>query len=97
MDLESKGRTGQDLAQEVMACAEPGAAVVVVQAEDGRPDATELLRMAGFQARSVAAYRTRSARVPPAVAQEIKDGEVDALAFASPSSVVSFGHRARRA
>ena len=29
-------------------------------------------------------------RVPPAVAQSIKDGEVDALAFASPSSVVSF-------
>lgn len=90
VDLESKGRTGHDLAQEVMAHAEPGAAVVVVQAEDGRPDATELLAMAGYQARSVAAYRTRNARVPPAVAQAVKDGEVDALAFASPSSVVSF-------
>ena len=90
VDLESTGRTGHDLAEEVMACAEPGAAVVVVQAEDGRPDATELLTMAGYQARSVAAYRTRSARVPPAVAQAIKDGEVDAVAFASPSSVVSF-------
>ena len=90
VDLESSGRTGHDLAQETMARAEPGAAVVVVQAEDGRPDATELLALAGFQARSVAAYRTRNARVPPAVAQAIKDGEVDALAFASPSSVVSF-------
>ena len=90
VDLESTGRTGHDLAQETMARAEPGAAVVVVQAEGGRPDATELLTMAGFQARSVAAYRTRNAKVPPAVAQSIKDGEVDALAFASPSSVVSF-------
>ena len=90
VDLESAGRTGQDLAQEVMPRAEPGGVMVVVQAEDGRTDATELLVMAGFQARSVAAYRTRSARVPPAVAQGIKDGEVDALAFASPSSVVSF-------
>ncbi len=90
VDLESSGRTGHDLAQEVMACAEPGGAAIVVQAEGGRTDATELLSMAGFQARSVAAYRTRSARVPPAVVQAIKDGEVEALAFASPSSVVTF-------
>ena len=90
MDLESAGRTGQDLAQEVMACADAGAAAVVVQAEGGRTDATDLLAMAGFQARSVAAYRTRSAKVPPTVVQAIRDGEVDALAFASPSSVVSF-------
>ncbi len=90
VDLESTGRTGHDLAQDVMAHPAPSGKIAIVQAEGGRTDATELLTLAGYEARSVAAYRTRAAKVPPTVVQAIMDGDVDALAFASPSSVVSF-------
>ena len=90
VDLESTGHSGQDLAQETMTHAVPGSKIAVIQAEDGRAEALELLSLAGYDATSVAAYRTRSARVPPAVVRAIKDGAVEAVAFASPSSVVTF-------
>ena len=88
--LESEGRTGADLAVELADRAAPGARIAVVQAQDGRPDVADALRLAGFEVETIAAYRTRSAQVPAGIVESIRASEVDALAFASPSSVVSF-------
>ncbi len=88
--LESEGRTGADLAVELADRATLGARIAVVQAQDGRPDTTDALRLAGFEVETIAAYRTRSAPVPADIIESIRASEVDALAFASPSSVVSF-------
>ncbi|MBM4436312.1 MAG: uroporphyrinogen-III synthase [Actinobacteria bacterium] len=88
--LTSSGRTGHDLAAEVAARASPGCTVVLVQAEDGRPEAAESLAQGGFDVRVVAAYRTRPAQVPVQVQAEVRAGTVNAIAFASPSSALSF-------
>lgn len=88
--IESSGPTGQDLAKDIVPHATPDSTIVIVQAEGGRPHATEFLKRAGFHARSVAAYRTRNAKVPPATIQDILGADVAALTFTSPSSVVTF-------
>ena len=88
--LVSSGRTGADLAGEVAKQAAPGAAIAIVQAQDGGQDASELLEALGFSVRSIAAYRTRSAKVPGPIVHALMNGEVNALAFASPSSVLTF-------
>lgn len=88
--VRSDGRTGVDLADAVAAVASPGAPVAVVQAEDGLDEPAERLRTAGLEVTRVPAYRTRPAAVPRDVVGAIRNGEVDALAFASPSSAVSF-------
>ena len=88
--VRSEGRTGVDLADAVVAVASPCARVALVQAEDGRDEAAERLLAAGLAVSRVSAYRTRPAAVPREVVDAIRNGEVDALAFASPSSAVSF-------
>ena len=88
--VRSEGRTGVDLAEAVVAVASPCARVALVQAEDGRDEAAERLLAAGLAVSRVSAYRTRPAAVPREVVDAIRKGEVDALAFASPSSAVSF-------
>ncbi len=88
--LESEGRTGADLAAALADRAAPGARVALVQAQDGQTDATDALRLAGFGVETIAAYRTRNAQVPATVVEAIRRSEVDAVAFASPSGVVSF-------
>ena len=88
--LASRGRTGADLAEAVAAAARPGAAVALIQAEDGRREPAERLQAAGFSVTRVPAYRTRPASVPPEVVDAVRNGQVDTLAFASPSSAVSF-------
>jgi uroporphyrinogen-III synthase len=88
--VRSDGGTGVDLADAVVAVASPGARVALVQAEDGRAEPAEYLRAAGLSVTSVPAYRTRPAAVPRDVVAAVRNGEVDALAFASPSSAVSF-------
>ena len=88
--VRSDGQTGVDLADVVAAAASPGARVAVVQAEDGLDEPAERLRTAGLEATRIPAYRTRPAAIPRDVVSAIRNGEVDALAFASPSSAVSF-------
>ena len=88
--IRSNGRTGVDLAAAVAADAATGARVAVVQAEDGLEEPAEHLRSAGLLVTHVPAYRTRPAAVPREIAAAVRNGEVDALAFASPSSAVSF-------
>lgn len=88
--IRSNGRTGVDLAEAVAAAATVGAWVAVVQAEDGLKEPAERLRSAGLSVTRVPAYRTRPAAVPPEVVAAVRNAEVDALAFASPSSAVSF-------
>ena len=88
--LLSEGRTGVDLAETVADVASAGARVAVVQAEDGRGEPAERLRAAGLAVTRVPAYRTRPAAVPREIVAAVRNGEVDALAFASPSSAVSF-------
>ena len=90
VDFESNGRTGADLAGAIVARAPQGSTLAIVQAEDGRDESLELVRRAGLAVRSVPAYRTRPAGVPAQIVREVKDAEVDALAFASPSSAISF-------
>lgn len=88
--IRSNGRTGVDLAAAVAADAAVGARVAVVQAEDGLEEPAERLWSAGLSVTRVPAYRTRPAAVPQEMAGAVRNGEVDALAFASPSSAVSF-------
>ncbi|MCY3895575.1 MAG: uroporphyrinogen-III synthase [Chloroflexi bacterium] len=88
--VRSNGRTGADLADAVATAASPGARVAIVQAEDGREEPAERLRSAGLSVTRVPAYRTRPAAVPREIVAAVRNAEVDALAFASPSSAVSF-------
>ena len=88
--LRSEGRTGVELARVVVAAAPAGVRVAVIQAEDGLDEPAERLRAAGLVVARVPAYRTRPAAVPKEVVTAVRNGEVDALAFASPSSAVSF-------
>lgn len=88
--VRSVGRTGVDLANTVSALASPGSPVALVQAEDGRAEPANQLRAAGLTVTRVPAYRTRPAAVPREVVAAVRNGDVDALAFASPSSAVSF-------
>ena len=88
--VRSEGRTGVDLAEAVAAEAAAGAQVAVIQAEDGLKEPAERLRTAGMAVTRIAAYRTRPAAVPRGVVSAIRSGEIEALAFASPSSAVSF-------
>ena len=64
--------------------------MAVVQAEDGLAEPAERLRSAGLSVTRVPAYRTRPAAVPREIVAAVRNGDVDALAFASPSSAVSF-------
>ncbi len=88
--MQSEGRTGVDLADSVAATSSAGARVALLQAEDGRDEPAEQLRAAGLDVSRVPAYRTRPAAVPRKVVTAVRNSEVDALAFASPSSAVSF-------
>ncbi len=88
--VRSEGRTGVDLAEAVAAAAAADARVAVIQAEDGLKEPAARLRTAGMAVTRVAAYRTRPAAVPREVVRAIRSGEIEALAFASPSSAVSF-------
>lgn len=90
LTVQSNGRTGADLADAVATAASPGARVAIVQAEDGREEPAERLRSAGLAVTRVPAYRTRPAAVSGEIVAAVRNGEVDALAFASPSSAVSF-------
>ena len=90
VSLESDGRTGADLAALVAAHVEQGSSLAIVQAEDGHGEAEDVLRGVGIAVQSVPAYRTRPASVPIATARSVRDAMVEALVFASPSSVVSF-------
>ncbi len=90
LTVRSNGRTGADLADAVATGASPGARVAIVQAEDGREESAERLRSAGLSVTRVPAYRTRPAAVPREIVAAVGNAEVDALAFASPSSAVSF-------
>ena len=86
----SSKRTGLNLADMVAQAAAHGALVAVVQAEDGRSEILERLNGCGHIANRYAAYRTRPASVPEPVVRAIRTAKVDVLAFANPSSVVSF-------
>ena len=88
--MRSEGRTGVDLADAVAAAASADTRVVLVQAEDGRDEPSDRLRAAGLRVTRIPAYRTRPAAVPQDVVAAVRSGDVDALAFASPSSAVSF-------
>lgn len=88
--VRSEGRTGVDLANTVSALASSGSPVALVQAEDGRAEPANQLRAAGLTVTRIPAYRTRPAAVPREVVAAVRNGDVDALAFASPSSAVSF-------
>ena len=90
VDLRSVEHSGVSLANDVVSVAKKGAAVMVVQAEGGRTELMDLLRTSGLRVERVAAYRTRPAVVPKDVVEAVRAGTVDAVAFASPSSSVSF-------
>ena len=82
--------TGVDLAEAVVSAASAGVRVALVQAEDGLQEPAERLQAAGLAVTRIPAYRTRPAAVPTEVVSAIRNCEVDALAFASPSSAASF-------
>jgi len=86
----SSDRTGHSLADVVIEVEVHGAEVAVVQAEEGRSEILERLNSCGHRATRYAAYRTRPASVPNPVITAIQTADVDVLAFASPSSVLSF-------
>ncbi|MCY3748252.1 MAG: uroporphyrinogen-III synthase [Chloroflexi bacterium] len=90
VSVRSNGRTGVDLADAVATAAAAGARVAVVQAEDGLAEAAERLQASGLAVTRVPAYRTRPAAVPREIVAAVRNGQVDALAFASPSSAVSY-------
>ena len=90
LTIRSQGRTGVELAEAVAAAASAGAAVALVQAEDGRSEPAEHLQAFGLTVTRVPAYRTRPASAPREIVAAVRHGQVEGVAFASPSSAVSF-------
>jgi len=89
-DLVPMEHTGAALAA-ALARHVAGAAVLVPRAADGRPELIDGLRAAGAEVVAPVAYRTLAARpetLAP-LADLLAAGEVDAVAFASPSAVRS--------
>ncbi len=89
-DLVPTDHTGAALAAS-LARHVAGAAVLVPRAADGRPELADGLRAAGAEVVAPVAYRTVAVR--PETLAPLGDllaaGEVDAVAFASPSAVRS--------
>jgi uroporphyrinogen-III synthase/AcrR family transcriptional regulator len=68
-----------------------GARLLVVRAEDGRPELSEILRGAGAFVDEVVAYRTVAAVIDAApLRTAFHEGSIAAVAFASPSAVQAF-------
>lgn len=89
-DLVPLEHTGAALAA-ALARHVAGAAVLVPRAADGRPELLDGLRAAGAEVAAPVAYRTVAVRpetLAP-LADLLAGGEVDAVAFASPSAVRS--------
>jgi uroporphyrinogen-III synthase/uroporphyrinogen III methyltransferase/synthase len=89
-DLVPLEHTGAALAA-ALARHVAGAAVLVPRAADGRPELLDGLRAAGAEVTAPVAYRTvpvRPETLAP-LADLLAAGEVDAVAFASPSAVRS--------
>lgn len=87
-DLVPPAATGAALA-EALAPAVRGRRVLLPRPAEGRPELLEGLAAAGAEVTAVEAYRTEA--VPPARLAPLRGwleaGEVDAVAFASPSAV----------
>jgi uroporphyrinogen III methyltransferase/synthase len=69
---------------------EAGSRVLVPRSAIGREELLEGLRAAGAEVEAVDAYRTVRAEVAPEIRRAFEAGEVDAVAFASASSVENF-------
>ncbi len=86
-DLVPRRFTTQGLAEALLASADP-ARILLPRADLATPALTAALRDAGWQVDEVEAYRTAlPSRLPPGVADQLRDGGVDAIAFASSSTV----------
>jgi len=69
----------------------PGKRVLVARAEGGNPALVEGLRAAGAQVETCTLYRTATARrVDPGALRDLREGRVDAIAFASGSAARGF-------
>jgi len=68
-----------------------GQRVLVPRAEEGNPALADGLRAAGAQVEELVLYRTvTSPRAEPAVIRALREGEIDAIAFASGSAARGF-------
>jgi uroporphyrinogen-III synthase len=71
--------------------------VLLPESDIARPVLAAMLRQRGAEVTVVPAYRTVCGEGGAPVPQMIADGEIDALAFTSPSTVTNFLERVRRA
>lgn len=80
--------TAEKLAEEIQHGVEVGARVLYPRSAIGREALPDALRASGIDIVTIDAYRTAPEHdVDPAIVARLRRGEVDAIAFASPSSV----------
>jgi len=80
--------TAETLAEEIRNTIEPGARVLYPRSTIGRDVLPDALRESGIDLVTIDAYRTApEPDVDPAIVARMRRGEIDAIAFASPSSV----------
>lgn len=85
-DLVPERATTRGLAEALLATGGPGRALLP-RADLATPALTERLLAAGWEAVEVEAYRTvPAAGLPEEVARRLRDGDLDAIAFASSST-----------
>ncbi len=86
--LVPESSTAETLAAEIQHRVEAGARVLYPRSAIGRDALPDALRAGGIDVVTIDAYRTvPEPDVDPAIVARIRRGEIDALAFASPSSV----------
>jgi uroporphyrinogen-III synthase len=86
-----KNGTGADALVRELRSRVAGTRVLVARAEGGNPALVAGLRAAGAQVETCTLYRTVTApRADPAALRELREGRVDAIAFASGSAARGF-------
>lgn len=89
VDYEGHGGDSRALA-DALAPRLAGCRVLLPQSDRARPVLGQLLQAAGAEVQVVTAYRTVAAPTDDRDFESILDGEIDAIAFFSPSAVESF-------
>ena len=97
-DLTPDSFRAEDLAEALIAAGVAGQTVLVARSEISRPELVDLLVAAGAFVDEVASYSIEpAASLPSDVAERLGAGEIDMVAFTSPSTVESFLTLSRQA
>lgn len=88
IDCQSARATGRDLAKDMGKLGLKNQRILLPQGDLARPDLRTGLEEAGARVQTVVAYRTaQPIEIDVTVLDSLRRGEVDAVAFASPSAV----------